>query len=244
MEQILDSLFQLNLSTDSGVQIVLYAVSALFVVIAAFLLAHRNDLGWWALIMAVFAGPIINAMKYDLFALFYGIPLLIIAIFGLWRFSRFELKGKFVRNVTLSPLTLTAVIGFIAGVILLVALRFNVFLISGTYLSATKEIWVMYFAEAVLFASFVLIARGVRAGWLLLAVGAIANVVVYFVMNPVLGMLGLQVFTAIAALYGFFLWRNLPAAKDEVIELTDEEKALDAAAKATLDKLNAKTENN
>ncbi|GAA1404433.1 hypothetical protein AUR04nite_08920 [Glutamicibacter uratoxydans] len=239
MEQILDSLFQLNLSTDSGVQIVLYAVSALFVVISAFLLAHRNDLGWWALIMAVFAGPIINAMKYDLFALFYGIPLLLLAIFGLWRFSRFELKGKFIRKVTKSPLTITAVVGLIAGVILLVALRFNVFLISGTYLSATKEIWVMYFAEAVLFASFVLIARGVRAGWLLLAVGAIVNVVVYFILNPVLGMLGLQVFTAIAALYGFFLWRGLPAAASET-EPTEEELALQAAAKAALDKLNEK----
>jgi len=211
------------------------------VVISAFLLAHRNDLGWWALIMAVFAGPIINAMKYDLFALFYGIPLLLLAIFGLWRFSRFELKGKFVRKVAKSPLTITAIIGFIAGVILLVALRFNVFLISGTYLSATKEIWVMYFAEAVLFASFVLIARGVRAGWLMLAAGAIVNVVVYFILNPVLGMLGLQVFTAIAALYGFFLWRALPASASEA-EPTEEELALQAAAKAALDKLNEKNE--
>ncbi|MHA7224483.1 nicotinamide mononucleotide transporter [Glutamicibacter soli] len=237
MESIIDSLFQLSLSTSSGVQILLFAISALFVVIAALLLAHRNDLGWWALIMAVFSGPIISAMKYDLYALFYGVPLLLLAIFGLWRFSRFELKGKFIRMVTRTQLTVTSVVGLLAGIILLVALHFNVFLFNGSYLSATPEVWAMYVSDAVIFASFVLIARGVRSGWLLLAAGAISYVVVYFLVSPMLGMLGLYVFTALAALYGWYQWRALPAASQP--EPTQEEIALEAAAKAALDKLNS-----
>ncbi|RBM00566.1 hypothetical protein C1H84_11530 [Glutamicibacter soli] len=237
VESIIDSLFQLSLSTSSGVQILLFAISALFVVIAALLLAHRNDLGWWALIMAVFSGPIISAMKYDLYALFYGVPLLLLAIFGLWRFSRFELKGKFIRMVTRTQLTVTSVVGLLAGIILLVALHFNVFLFNGSYLSATPEVWAMYVSDAVIFASFVLIARGVRSGWLLLAAGAISYVVVYFLVSPMLGMLGLYVFTALAALYGWYQWRALPAASQP--EPTQEEIALEAAAKAALDKLNS-----
>lgn len=237
MESIIDSLFQLSLSTSSGVQILLSAISALFVVIAALLLAHRNDLGWWALIMAVFSGPIISAMKYDLYALFYGVPLLLLAIFGLWRFSRFELKGKFIRMVTRTQLTVTSVVGLLAGIILLVALHFNVFLFNGSYLSATPEVWAMYVSDAVIFASFVLIARGVRSGWLLLAAGAISYVVVYFLVSPMLGMLGLYVFTALAALYGWYQWRALPAASQP--EPTQEEIALEAAVKAALDKLNS-----
>ncbi|MFJ2619626.1 nicotinamide mononucleotide transporter [Glutamicibacter sp. NPDC087344] len=237
MDSIIDSLFQLSLSTSSGVQILLFAISALLVVIASLLLAHRNDLGWWALIMAVFAGPIINAMKYDLYSLIYGIPLLLLAIFGLWRFSRFELKGKFTRMVTRSPLTLTGTVGLLVGAVLLVALHFNYFLFNGGYLSATPSVWVMYAAEALMYASFVLIACGIRSGWLVLAAGSIANVVVYFVVSPMLGMLGLYVFTAIAALYGWFQWRNLPAPAQP--ELSEEEIALEAATKATLDKLNS-----
>lgn len=237
MESIIDSLFQLSLSTSSGVQILLFAISALFVVIAALLLAHRNDLGWWALIMAVFSGPIISAMKYDLYALFYGVPLLLLAIFGLWRFSRFELKGKFIRMVTRTQLTVTSVVGLLAGIILLAALHFNVFLFNGSYLSATPEVWAMYVSDAVIFASFVLIARGVRSGWLLLAAGAISYVVVYFLVSPMLGMLGLYVFTALAALYGWYQWRALPEASQP--EPTQEEIALEAAAKAALDKLNS-----
>jgi len=240
VDSLLESLFQTASDGSTYVQVLLTALTSLFVIVAAILLAHRNDLGWWALIIGVFSGPVIIAMKYDLYDLIYAVPLMIIAFFGLWRFSRFKLKGKFTRQITSTPLTLTSMVGIVVGVILMVALKFNVFLFNGVYLSATNEVWFMYFAEALTFVSFIFIARGVRAGWLMLALGSIANVVVYFLMNPVLGMLGLQVFSALAAVYGFFLWGNLPSAEDEVVELSAEEIALQAATKATLDKLNAK----
>lgn len=243
MDSLLESLFQTASDGSTYVQVLLTALTSLFVIVAAILLAHRNDLGWWALIIGVFSGPVIIAMKYDLYDLIYAVPLMIIAFFGLWRFSRFKLNGKFTRQITATGLTLTSVVGLVVGLILLVALKFNVYLFTGVYQSATKEVWFMYFAEALSFVAFVFIARGVRAGWIMLAVGSIANVVVYFVLNPVLGMLGLHVFSALAAVYGFFMWSKLPAPIDSSIELTDEEKGLLAAKQKTLEQLNAQNNN-
>nr|WP_280521060.1 nicotinamide mononucleotide transporter [Glutamicibacter sp. FBE19] len=234
-------------TADSGssyVQILLSAASMLLVFVSAILLAHRNDLGWWTLILSVFVGPMISALQFDLLGLIYAIPLLVLPIFGLWRFSQFKLTGKFSREVTATSITGWSAVGMIAGLILLVALRFGPFLFNSGFLTATPEVWVMYFADAAIFASFVMIARGVREGWLLLALAAIADLVIYFVISPMLGMLGLYVFIALAAAYGFFLWRTLPAAGSEPVqmELGEEELALQKAKQATLDKMNAETE--
>ncbi|MCZ4141833.1 hypothetical protein BZG17_28950, partial [Escherichia coli] len=95
-------------------------------------------------------------------------------------------------------------LGLFVGLVLLVALRFGPFLFNGGFMSATPEIWVLYFADAAIFASFVMVARGVRAGWLVLAVAAVADLVVYFLLSPILGMMGLFVFSALAAAYGYF----------------------------------------
>lgn len=231
-------------SSSSFVQILLSAASMLLVFVSAALLAHRNDLGWWTLILGVFVGPVITSMQFDLLGLLYAVPLLLIAIFGLWRFSRFELKGKFTRVVTSTATTTWSALGLLVGLILLVALRFGPFLFNGGFMSATPEIWVLYFADAAIFASFVMVARGVRAGWLVLALAAVADLVVYFLISPMLGMMGLFVFIALAAAYGYFLWRGLPAqaAEPVQVELDEEELALQKAKQATMDKLNAKTE--
>lgn len=243
VESILETLF---LARDAGngstyTQVLLLAASLLLVMASAILLAHRNDLGWWALIVAAFTGPVITAMQFDLFGLLYAIPLLLLAIFGLWRFSLFRLTGKFTRVVTRTPLTAWTVLGVAMGIVLLVALRFGPNLFNSLFLSATADVWVMFAAEAAIYASFVMIARGVRAGWLLLAAAAIADLIVYFTVSPMLGMMGLLVFIALAALYGFFLWRALPAAgqaNEPAAELDEAGKALDAAKAATLEKLN------
>ena len=245
VDSFLETLFMATADSGSSyVQILLSAASMLLVFVSAILLAHRNDLGWWTLILSVFVGPMISALQYDLLGLIYAIPLLLLPIFGLWRFSQFKLNGKFTREVTKTPVTLWSAVGMVVGLILLVALRFGPFLFNSGFLTATPEVWVMYFADAAIFASFVMIARGVREGWLLLAVAAIADLVVYFLISPMLGMLGLYVFIALAAAYGYFLWRGLPAqaAEPVQVELDEEGLALQKAKQATLDKLNAKTE--
>lgn len=245
VDSILETLFMATADSGSSyVQILLSAASMLLVFVSAILLAHRNDLGWWTLILSVFVGPMISALQFDLLGLIYAIPLLVLPIFGLWRFSQFKLTGKFSREVTTTSITSWSAVGMIAGLILLVALRFGPFLFNSGFLTATPEVWVMYFADAAIFASFVMIARGVREGWLLLALAAIADLVIYFVISPMLGMLGLYVFIALAAAYGFFLWRTLPAAGSEPVhvELSEEELALQKAKQATLDKMNAETE--
>lgn len=245
VDSILETLFMATADSGSSyVQILLSAASMLLVFVSAILLAHRNDLGWWTLILSVFVGPMISALQFDLLGLIYAIPLLVLPIFGLWRFSQFKLTGKFSREVTATSITGWSAVGMIAGLILLVALRFGPFLFNSGFLTATPEVWVMYFADAAIFASFVMIARGVREGWLLLALAAIADLVIYFVISPMLGMLGLYVFIALAAAYGFFLWRTLPAAGSEPVqmELGEEELALQKAKQATLDKMNAETE--
>ena len=169
-------------SSSSYVQILLSAASMLLVFISAVLLAHRNDLGWWTLILGAFTGPVITSLQYDLMGLLYAVPLLLIAVFGLWRFSLFKLNGKFTRIVTSTPVTIWSAVGLLMGLILLVALRFGPFLFNGGFMSATPEIWVLYFADAAIFASFVMIARGVRTGWLVLALAAIADLVIYFLI--------------------------------------------------------------
>ena len=245
MDSILETLFMATAdSSSSFVQILLSAASMLLVFVSAALLAHRNDLGWWTLILGVFVGPVITSMQFDLLGLLYAVPLLLIAVFGLWRFSRFELKGKFTRVVTSTAVTPWSALGLLVGLVLLVALRFGPFLFNGGFMSATPEIWVLYFADAAIFASFVMVARGVRAGWLVLAVAAVADLVVYFLISPMLGMMGLFVFIALAAAYGYFLWRGLPAQAAEPVQvkLDEEELALQKAKQATVDKLNAKTE--
>ncbi|MGQ3383997.1 nicotinamide mononucleotide transporter [Glutamicibacter sp. TV12E] len=245
MDSILETLFMATADSGSSyVQILLSAASMLLVFVSAILLAHRNDLGWWTLILSVFVGPMISALQFDLLGLIYAFPLLLLPIFGLWRFSQFKLTGKFSREVTKTSITSWSAAGMIAGLILLVALRFGPFLFNSGFLTATPEVWVMYFADAAIFASFVMIARGVREGWLLLALAAIADLVIYFVISPMLGMLGLYVFIALAAAYGYFLWRTLPAAGSEPVqvELSEDELALQKAKQATLDKMNAETE--
>ncbi|MGP9650015.1 hypothetical protein ACT3TP_05960 [Glutamicibacter sp. AOP38-B1-38] len=211
MEELFYTLFSQLPGTDSGMQVALFSLSALLSVVACALLAHRNDLGWWAQILAVFAGPLVIAMQYDTLFLVYAIPSLLIGVFGLWRFSRYKFQGKFTRQVLRAPLGLSAIIAAALGVAVLTALHLGEMLTTGfAFTAGTGTIWVSYLTEAVVLVSFALIACGIRAGWLLMALASAVYVATLFANNPAFALLLVWVFMVIAALYAWFMWRTLP----------------------------------
>ncbi|GAB3618926.1 hypothetical protein GCM10027417_01860 [Glutamicibacter endophyticus] len=216
MEELFFSLFSQSPGTDSGTQVALYSLSAVLSVIACFMLAHRNDLGWWAQILSAFAGPLVIAMQYDMMLLLYGIPALLIGVFGLWRFSRFEFQGKFTRKVTRAPLTVGSAVLAVLGVATLTAAHMGEMLSTGfIFTPGTSTIWISFITEAVVLISFALIACGIRLGWLTMAAAAAVYVATLFNNNPAFALLGVWVFMVIAAVYGFFSWRNLPIRNEQ-----------------------------
>ena len=120
MDELFYNLFSQAPGTDSGTQVSLFAVSALLSCIAMVLLARRNDLGWWAQILAVFAGPTVVALQYEISMLFYAVPAMLAAAFGLWRFSKFEMAGRFGRKVIRREFSVKSLL---VGVSMLAGLR-------------------------------------------------------------------------------------------------------------------------
>lgn len=211
MEELFFNLFSQLPGTESGTQVALFSLSALLSVCAALLLAHRNDLGWWAQMLAVFAGPMVIALQYDLMLLTYALPYFALAIFGLWRFSRFEFQGKFTRKVTLGNFGVAPIILTLIGVLALTALHLGEMLTTGfAFSSGTSVIWLSFVSEALVITSFALIACGLRPGWLLMALASAVYVVTIFNNNPALALLGTWVFMFLASLYGWWAWRALP----------------------------------
>ncbi|MCW4464054.1 nicotinamide mononucleotide transporter [Glutamicibacter sp. MNS18] len=211
MEEIFFNLFSQLPGTESGTQVALFSLSALLSVVAALLLAHRNDLGWWAQMLAVFAGPLVIALQYDLTLLSYALPYFALAAFGLWRFSRFEFQGKFTRKVTLGRFGLMPIILTVLGVLGLTALHLGEMLTTGfAFTAGTSVIWLSFVSEALVVTSFALIACGLRPGWLLMALASLVYVVTIFNSNPALALLGTWVFMVLASVYGWFAWRGLP----------------------------------
>nr|WP_256449176.1 nicotinamide mononucleotide transporter [Paeniglutamicibacter quisquiliarum] len=179
--------------------------------IAMVVLARRNDLGWWAQILAVFAGPLVIALQFEASMLLYAVPAMLAAAFGLWRFSRFDNSGRFGRKVIqrgfgAKPLLIGALL-----VVVFTALRMGRMLTSGfIFTDGTAALWISFAAEAALIVSLIGIACGYRWAWLASTAAAIAYVAVLFGTNPALALLGVTVFQALAGIYGWFAWRNVP----------------------------------
>jgi len=221
VEELFYTLFSQLPGTESGTQVSLYALSALLSVVACILLAHRNDLGWWAQILAVFAGPLVIAMQYDMLFLIYAIPALLVGVFGLWRFSRYSFQGKFTRQVTRSPLSLAAIITTVLGIAVLTALHLGEMLTTGfAFTAGTGTIWVSYITEAAVLMAFFLVAQGIRSGWLLMALASAVYVATLFTNNPAFALLFVWVFMVIASLYAWFMWRVLPR-REATAQLAD-----------------------
>ncbi|WP_309082234.1 nicotinamide mononucleotide transporter [Zhihengliuella sp.] len=213
MDQIFSTLFNQPLGSDSALQVALSALSTLLTAVALMLLAHRNDLGWWVQIVAVFAGPLIIALTFGYEGLLSAVPSLAVAAYGLWRFSRFALRGRFTRNALRAPLRPRQFGWGLVLAVLLTALGLGQMLTSGfVFQSGTASIWIAYGCAAVIGAALVGIANGVRWAWLAAAAAGAVNVGVLVAGgDPALGTLFSLVLLALAAGYGWFVWGALPA---------------------------------
>lgn len=205
MDELFSTLFNQPFGTDTGLQLLLSALSTLLTAVALMFLAHRNDLGWWVQIVAVFAGPLVLALSFGYEGLVFAIPALAIAAYGLWRFSSFDLRGRFTRDVVPAGFALPQLAWGAVLVLLLTAAQWGAFLFNGyAFQSATGRIWVAYAATAVVTASLVGIANGVRWAWLAVVVGSAAWIAALFSGTPAFGTLLALVLQLLVAGYGFF----------------------------------------
>lgn len=213
MDVIFYNLFSQAPGTDSGTQVALFAISTLLSCIALVVLARGNDLGWWSQILAIFAGPLVIALQYEASLLFYAVPALLAAAFGLWRFSRFDAAGKFGRKVLVQGFSIKSMLIGLALVVIFTALRMGRMLTEGfIFGDGNASIWMSFIAEATLVVAFIGIACGYRWAWLAATVAGIVYVAVLFGNNPALALLGLNVFQALVGIYGWISWRSLPEA--------------------------------
>ncbi|MCO1339383.1 hypothetical protein BJH93_10845 [Kocuria polaris] len=210
MDELFSTLFNQPFGTDSGTQVALAAISSLLTAVALMLLAHRNDLGWWAQILAVFAGPLVLALTFGYEGLYFAVPALAVAAYGLWRFSSFDLRGRFTRAVVPAPLTAGRIVTGLVLAVLLTAAQWGPFLFNGyAFGAATGRIWLAYAATAVVTAALVGIANGVRAAWLAVVVGSAGSIATLFAGTPPFGTLLTLVLQLLVAGYGFFVWGAL-----------------------------------
>ena len=212
MDELFFNLFGQPLGTDTGTQVSLYAVSTLLTCFALLLLARRNDLGWWAQLLAVFAGPLAIALQYDYSMLLLAVPAMGAAAFGLWKFSKSPNAGRFGRALPVRGFTVKSLIWGAVLTIVFTALKLGPMLTTGfAFSQEAVNIWILAALEAIVLAALIGIANGLRWAWLAITVSAVAYVAILFTNAPALVTLGLLVFQFLASLYGWFSWRQSPA---------------------------------
>lgn len=212
MDQLFQSLFNQPLGTDTATIVALDALSVLLTGVALLLLARRNDLGWWFQILAVFAGPLVIALQFGFDGLFKAVPYLLVPVFGLWRFSKYRLRGKFGRIVEVKPFTASSLVwGFVLAILIAFASALPT-IVSGLDLgSIGTSYWLALAFSAMVPAALVGVANGLRWAWLAIAASAVAQVVIYFGNQPAFATLAVLVLQFGASLFGWWSWRQLPA---------------------------------
>lgn len=213
MDELFYNLFSQAPGTDSGTQVSLFVLGSLLSCIAMLLLARRNDLGWWAQILAIFAGPAVVALQFEASMLIFAVPALLAAAFGLWRFSKFEISGRFHRKVVRREFSTKSLLVGVALLALFSALRMGPMLTTGfIFTNGNNGLIVSLVAEAGLVVALIGVACGYRWAWLAASISSIAYIAVLFGSNPAFALLGVTVFQLLTSLYGWFFWRDLPTA--------------------------------
>lgn len=212
MDQLFQSLFNQPLGTDTATIVALDALSVLLTGLALLVLARRNDLGWWIQILAVFAGPLVIALQFGFDGLFKAVPYLLVPIFGLWRFSKYRLRGKFGRAVEVKPFSASSLVwGFVITVLIAFASALPTLFSRMDLASVPANFWMTLVFAALVPAGLVGVANGLRWAWLAIAVSAVAQVAVYFGNQPAFATLAVLVLQFGASVFGWWSWRQLPA---------------------------------
>lgn len=220
MDQLFFELFGQAPGTSTATIVALSALSTLLTGVALLLLARRSDLGWWAQVLAVFGGPLVTALLFGYAGLLAALPAMFLAAYGLWRFSKYLLAGRFGRSVEVRGFAPVQVLWGAAVVVVLTGLRLGPMLTSGLALdAAATSLWLNAALGAAVTAGLVGIANGVRWAWLAIAAASVAYIVLFFGSQPALATLAVLVLQFGASVYGWWAWRQLPAeAADESVE--------------------------
>ncbi|MDN5755249.1 MAG: nicotinamide mononucleotide transporter [Arthrobacter sp.] len=221
MDQLFQTLFNQTAGTAEATILALDALGVLLTGIALLLLARRNDLGWWFQIIAVFAGPMVIALQFGYDGFFKAVPYLLVPIYGLWRFSKYRLQGKFGRAVEVRSFTASSLVwGFVITLLIAFASALPT-IFSGQILGSIQiSFWLTLVFSALVPAGLVGVANGFRWAWLVVAASAVAQVAVYFGNQPAFATLGVLVLQFGASLFGWWAWRQLPAeaVQDDTVE--------------------------
>ncbi len=211
MNEIIQNLTNQEAGSQTATIVLLNAIAYILMAVGAWLLGRRNDLGWWAYMLGIFAGPLVVALQFGLEGLISAIPAMLVGIFGLWKWSKSPMVGRFGRAVPSRKTTVRTGVIFVILVIIMTALNLGHMLTSGAELIVVNMV-----LSAIITVGFLGIAFGQRSAFLAIAVGAVGVVVLVLNNNPALGTLGSYVFLALGAIVGWIGWRSTtPVATEE-----------------------------
>lgn len=222
MNELIQTLTNQEAGSQTATIVLLNALAYVLTAIAAWLLGRRNDLGWWAYMLGVFAGPLVTALLYGYEGLISALPAMLVGIFGLWKWSKSPTAGRFGRMVPSRNVTVKTVVIFVILTMIFTALNLGPMLTTGFAFSDGAELIVINMVlSAIITVGFVGIAFGQRLSFIAIALGAIGIVALILNNNPALGTLGSYVFLVLGAIVGWIAWGNSAAVAGAETQETD-----------------------
>lgn len=206
--------------------LLLTMVSSVLIAVGQVFLARRNDLGWWFVMLGLFAGPLFIALypgMNDYWLLLGALPQFVAAAIGLYGFSRHPLKGRFTRRVPLASFSVVAVLGLLLFTAVVGLLQFGQALTKPQVLfgPGTLTPWINFLCTAAISAAFIGIGFGARWAWWFSALGGLglaglttAQPALSGADRPLFVLLLSYVLVLVTALFGYFTWLRPVAAAD------------------------------
>lgn len=218
MNQLIENITSHPAGDPAANAMLMTMASLLLISVGQILLARRNDLGWWVVMLGYFAGPVAIALypgMSDYWLLLGALAQFACAAVGLYGFSRSELVGRFTRRVHHQRFSVMALLGLLVLTLVVGVLQFGQALTSpkALFVEGSLTPWLNVIFSALIAVAFVGIGFGARWAWFLSAVGG-AGQVALTAAQPVLAGAGEPLFVLLlafvlvllTALYGFFAW--------------------------------------